>query len=213
MNTNPNAKRVLFYGDSYIFGKVPGGARFQADERFTGIVQKELGQDFEIIEEGLRGRTASGENTFFPHRNGIAQFGPILGSHLPIDLLVIFIGTNDINSGSHKTTSEIAEVFGEYKNLITWWCQHLDFPEPFLILVSPPIIEEEKSYSIFKDIFKGAGEKSNSFAKDYEAIAKKCGWRYFDSAQFVSPSDIDGIHLDKNSNKILGQELAKFLRT
>src|SRR5689334_11654512 len=99
MNTNKAAKTILIYGDSFTFAKIPGGLRYDCETRFTGVLQKELGKDYEVIEEGLRGRTVSGENSFFPYRNGLEQFGPIIGSHLPLDLLVLFLGTNDLNSG------------------------------------------------------------------------------------------------------------------
>lgn len=56
MNTNISAKRILIYGDSYVFGKIPSGLRYDSATRFTGVMQSYLGSDYEIIEEGLRGR-------------------------------------------------------------------------------------------------------------------------------------------------------------
>ena len=50
-------KRILCYGDSNTWGFVPGtGTRFSKDERWTGIAQKELGAEYEIIEDGINGR-------------------------------------------------------------------------------------------------------------------------------------------------------------
>lgn len=78
MNTNIAAKQIMVYGDSYVFGKIPGGLRYDAATRFTGVMQSYLGDGYEIIEEGLRGRTLSGENGFFPRRDGLSQFDGII---------------------------------------------------------------------------------------------------------------------------------------
>ena len=51
-------KVVLCYGDSNTHGYVPGtGARYPFDIRWTGVLQKQLGFDVRVIEEGLCGRT------------------------------------------------------------------------------------------------------------------------------------------------------------
>lgn len=211
MNTNPDAKRILIYGDSFTFGKIPGAGRYKVTERFTGILQTKLGQDYEIIEEGLRGRTLSGENKFFKFRNGEIQFGPILGSHLPIDLLVILLGTNDCNSGCDKTETDFSNAINEYKNQIKFWTEQLGFEPPKVLLLAPPLIEEKFSYALFNDLFKGAKEKSSKLGNIFDKIAEENGFKYFDTSKIVKPSEVDGIHLDQENNKILGQELAKVI--
>ena len=63
MNTNPKAKRILCFGDSNTWGRIPGKKfrRFPVDQRWTGILQKLLGEDYEVIEEGLTARVVVGE--------------------------------------------------------------------------------------------------------------------------------------------------------
>jgi lysophospholipase L1-like esterase len=211
MNANPNARRILFYGDSLVFGKIPGGTRFGSATRFTGIVQSELGVEYEIIEEGLRGRMIAEENIFFPNRNGLEQFGPIFGSHLPIDILVLFLGTNDINSEAQKSSEDIAKYFNEYERSIKWWCDHFSSSMPQVVLIAPPRVDEEYSYELFKDIFKDSKERSLVFPDLYHGIAETHGWHFLDSSIIISPSHVDGVHLDEENNKILGQAIARFL--
>ncbi|HEY4477722.1 MAG TPA: GDSL-type esterase/lipase family protein [Candidatus Paceibacterota bacterium] len=216
MNTNPNAKRILVYGDSLTFGFAgignPGGEKFSSDKRFTGVMQNELGAGYEIIEEGLRGRTVSEENAFFPHRNGLEQFGPIFGSHLPIDLVVFSLGTNDANSGSNKKPEYIPNDFSKYTEIMEFWCKSFNFPLPKILLIAPPIIEEEFSYKIFKDIFKGAKGKSLTFSESYNNFAEKNNWSFLDSGEFIKPGEVDGIHLDEKNNQILGKEIANKIK-
>ena len=50
-------KRILCYGDSNTWGYKPvTGERYDEDERFTGVLARELGEDYRVVEEGLVGR-------------------------------------------------------------------------------------------------------------------------------------------------------------
>lgn len=213
MNLNPSAKTILFYGDSYVFGKIPGGIRFNVSERFAGICQRELGNQYEIIEEGLRGRTLAGENAFFPFRNGVEQFGPILGSHWPLDLVILFLGTNDANSGSDKSAAEIVAGYSAYVEQIKWWSQHFNFAEPKTMLVAPPLINEPASYSAFKDIFKNSAEKIQQLPALIQDFAAQNRLEFFDSSTVVTVSEIDGVHLDAPANEKFGKALAQKIQT
>lgn len=202
-------KNIFIYGDSITWGRIPGRPeRYEQRIRFTEVVQDELGDDFCVIAEGLRGRTLSGENGFFPHRDGLGQFGPILASHLPLDLIVLFLGTNDVNSRSDKTANDTAESVYDYKKAIEWWCDHMAMPLPSLMLVSPPLICD-----VGDPIFSSESEsRSAEFLTAFKAVADELGIDFLDAAAYVSPSNIDGVHLSKTDNRKLGLGLAKKIR-
>lgn len=45
---------ILCYGDSNTYGYNPvNGLRYPKDVRWTGVLQKMLGEEYEVIEEGL----------------------------------------------------------------------------------------------------------------------------------------------------------------
>ncbi len=209
MVTNKKAKTILVYGDSYTFGKIPGGARYDSETRFTGVLQKTLGDAYEVIEEGLRGRTLDGENKFFPYRNGFPQFGPIFGSHLPIDLVIFFLGTNDTNSGSGKTAEEIVKSNDKYLERVEWWCDHLGFAKPKIMLIAPPAINEKESYKAFENVFKGSESTSRRLSKLMEKFARSEDFLFLDASEIVKVSIVDGVHLDEEANKLLGQAIAE----
>ena len=53
-------RTVLCYGDSNTHGQIPGGLpldRYTLHERWPGIMARELGDGWHVIEEGLSGRT------------------------------------------------------------------------------------------------------------------------------------------------------------
>ncbi len=211
MLPNKKLKSVLIYGDSYTYGKIPNGGRYDSEQRFTGITQKILQDNVEIIEEGLRGRTIAGDNLFFPHRDGLQQFDGIIGSHLPLDLVILFLGTNDINSGSTKEPREIVMGYRTYLAKLAWWTKHLDFSIPKVAILAPPIIDEEKSYESFQNIFKGSQQKSSALPAAIQKFAEQENVEFYDTSTKVSVSSKDGIHLDQYANRILGNELAKFI--
>lgn len=212
MNTNISAKQILIYGDSYVFGKIPGGDRYDSATRFTGVMQKYLGDGYEIIEEGLRGRTLSGENGHFPHSNGLTQFDGIFGSHLPLDLVMIMLGTNDCNSSRDTTAEDIVAGYTKYLRAISWWAKHLGFPKPKVALIAPPVIDEPASHTWFKNIFNGGGPKSEALPSLLKAFAAENKTFYFDASQVARVSLVDGVHLDIENNHLLGRALTQFVK-
>jgi len=89
-----NQKTILCYGDSNTWGFVPSTEgygptankkplrfqRYSRDERWTGRLQKLLGEDYYVIEEGLNGRTTNINSLLPPNRNGKTYLPPCLYS-------------------------------------------------------------------------------------------------------------------------------------
>ena len=211
-------KTILIYGDSYTHGKVPGAPkRYSREENFVGVLEKELGDGFRIIDEGLRARTLSGENIFFPERDGLAQFGPILGSHLPLDLICIFLGTNDCNKTGTKSDEETYQTLLEYKNKIEEWCKNLIIETvPKIMIIAPPIIRGDQVVldKVISGIFDvDSEEKSKRLAPIYEKFCIENDCEFFNSAKYAKTSDGEGIHLDLENNTSLGKALAEKIKS
>ena len=92
-------RTIVCFGDSNTWGYVPGsdGERLPRDVRWPVRLGTALGAEFDVIAEGLSGRTATAERPDSEGRNGLPYLLPCLLSHAPVDLLVIFLGTNDVN--------------------------------------------------------------------------------------------------------------------
>jgi lysophospholipase L1-like esterase len=92
-------KTLVCFGDSNTWGYVPGslGDRFPREVRWPNRLQAALGAGWEVIAEGLNGRTATIERPDSEGRNGLPYLLPCLLSHAPVALVVIFLGTNDVN--------------------------------------------------------------------------------------------------------------------
>ncbi len=99
-------KNILCYGDSNTWGYIAGKfdmttmymERYPRTIRWTGRLQKLLGDDFYVIEEGLNGRTTNLEGIDPPDRNGKTYLLPCLYTHSPLDLVVLMLGCNDLKN-------------------------------------------------------------------------------------------------------------------
>ena len=50
-------RRILCFGDSNTWGYKPTGGRYDEDTRWPMRMQRVLGDDYIVVEEGLNGRT------------------------------------------------------------------------------------------------------------------------------------------------------------
>jgi len=91
-------KTILCFGDSNTWGYIPGsdGERFPRADRWPVRLQAALGAEYEVVAEGLNGRTATMDSPVAEGRNGLTYLLPCLHSHAPLDLVVIYLGTNDL---------------------------------------------------------------------------------------------------------------------
>jgi lysophospholipase L1-like esterase len=90
-------KTIVCFGDSNTWGYVPGSVRerFPRDVRWPARLATALTDEAEVIAEGLNGRNATIESPVAEGRNGLPYLVPCLRSHAPVDVLVIYLGTND----------------------------------------------------------------------------------------------------------------------
>ena len=109
--------KVICFGDSNTYGycnegdSADPGERFNEEERWTRLLQKKLGDDYLVIEEGLNGRTTCFEDPLREGLKGLDYISPCLRSHAPIDKLIIMLGTNDIALYGVDGTMERWEIF------------------------------------------------------------------------------------------------------
>lgn len=211
MNTNSKAKRVLIYGDSITWGRIANTTnRYDSETRYTGVIQKTLGSSFDIIEEGLRGRMAFGENPYQADKDGWKQFTPIYLSHLPINLLIVFLGTNDTNDKANKNAVMISKDIEPYIAKAKELSRINEMPEPRVLLVNPPVVNDSTLKP--NTMFSGASSRMVNLASYLEDIARSNNCFFFDTNKHVSACIEDGVHLDKDANSKLGFELGLIIK-
>ena len=101
---------ILCFGDSNTYGYKPDGTgRFDTDTRWTSLLQKKLGADHRVIEEGLCGRTTVFQDDLREGRRGLDLIGVTMEMHNPIDLLIVMLGTNDCKARYNASAGTIAK--------------------------------------------------------------------------------------------------------
>lgn len=203
-------KRILAFGDSNTWGydAITGG-RFAKYTRWTGVLQKLLGEEYTVIEEGLSGRTTVFDDPLNEGLNGLKYLLPCLKTHQDIDLLIIMLGTNDCKerfSASPKNIADGAARLVKLAKSLEVWNK-----EPKILLISPAPIEKGCESSPVAGEMGICSDKSYALAKEYELIAKENDCYFLDAAKYVKMNDIDYMHFDEKSHKNLADALADFI--
>ncbi|CAM3636507.1 SGNH/GDSL hydrolase family protein [Parendozoicomonas haliclonae] len=199
-------KTILCFGDSITWGFDPAtGGRHLYPNRWTSVLQDFLGDEYKVIVEGLCGRFTVHDDPWHEARNGNTLLMPVLESHKPIDLLVLMLGTNDILHMKDVTAADAArgaEVL--IKKILISECGPDDRP-PKILLLAPPLLG---TLSADLNMFcHGNPVYSENFASCYRQTAKQLGVAFFDAGHVCIPSHEDGVHLDREANRLLGEAL------
>ncbi len=204
-------KNILCYGDSNTWGFDPAtGNRIIYNKRWSGVLQNNLGADFNVIEEGLNGRTTVWDDPLHGgFKNGKEYLTPCLASHKPLDLVILFLGTNDLKTRFSLSASEVTSGIQVLVNMVLNSNSGIDEASPQLLLVSPPLIGEVPASSRFCEEFEGACEKSRKLGPYFKEVAREYNLEFLDASDIVKASEIDGIHLDMDQHIKLGHSMAE----
>jgi lysophospholipase L1-like esterase len=207
-------RTILCYGDSNTWGCIPlvgqePTRRFPPDERWPGVLRRELGDGYRVVEEGLNGRTTVWDDALEPHRNGRDLLLPTLLGHHPIDLVTVMLGTNDLKRRIGVSAAEIAEGAGQLVDIIRTSTYGPAEGAPDVLLIAPPPLGR---LGQFADEFEGALEKSRQLAGRFKEVADARSCAFLDAAAHVTASEADGIHLDHEAHAALGGAVARVVQ-
>ncbi|MGD9915187.1 MAG: SGNH/GDSL hydrolase family protein [Rhizobiaceae bacterium] len=208
-------KRVLCFGDSLTWGWMPiegvvPTTRYPYEQRWTGVAASQLGERYELIEEGLSGRTTNLDDPADPRLNGSTYLPSALASHMPLDLVVLLLGTNDTKTCFYRNAYDIA--IGMSKLLVQVGTSAggvgTAYPAPRALVVAPPPLAA-MSDPWLQATFDGAQAKTRALPAQYEALADFFKVDFLDAGKHLSTDGVDGIHLTPENNRALGSAIAR----
>jgi lysophospholipase L1-like esterase len=211
-------KNILCFGDSNTWGFIPESLtesyprRHPHDVRWTGVLARELGEGFRIIEEGQNGRTTVHDDPFALVRNAKAVLPALLESHKPLDLVVLMLGTNDLKNVFGVSPSEIAAGAKILVQTVLGSDAGLAAKPPRLLLMCPPTIGQLSHLPDLEAKLTDAQARSQQLPKHYEAVAATLGCAYLNTQEIITPSPVDGIHLDAAAHQKLGKAVAEKIK-
>ncbi len=218
-------KRILVFGDSNTFGYVEDAqgivGRLPLDTSWPGRMAALLGNDYEVIVEGLSGRTTRIDS---PERsgtgiipgagmNGAAYLPAALSSHMPLDMVIIMLGTNDLRKDRNQSASDIAESLAKLVSIVKKgeWQQRTTFSVPQVLVICPPKLN--LTTSPYADFFAGSLAKSEELPGILRPMVESAGVLFFDAATVVPfAQGPDQIHLTPENHSALAEAVAGEVR-
>ena len=197
---------VLCYGDSNTYGYDPNtGGRYQYDKRWTTILGEMLGDRYEVIAEGLNGRTTAYDRPGAAWKNGISSFTACLGTHKPVDYLIIMLGTNDCNASLGLSAEDIAGGMETLVRIAEEESPGLQGYVPEIIVAAPAAIQGDYEKSPFAfELTPESIQKSIDIGPLYRSIAEKHRVRFADATSGIEVSD-DCEHLTEEGHRQIAE--------
>ena len=190
----------MCYGDSNTWGRVPKAGRYPRSVRWTGVLQNLLGNEYDIISEGVGGRTFVVVDPEKPHITGITHLKSILHTHEPIDIVTIMLGTNDVKDKYGLSAEDISKHLDETLSLVKG-----EGIKNIIVICPPNIVTAEdgnihssfvngsKIFKVLPELFKEVSEKHNC-----------C---FINAEDHITSSKIDGFHFDPEGHQKLAEVL------
>ena len=200
-------KRILCFGDSNTWGFIPAGRlqRYPEDVRWTGLLQDKLADRAKVIEFGLCGCESGGRNIHKPFNTDAQSLFPsVLLAAMPVDIVFIMLGTNDIKQHNDWQSGDTAH---NLQKLI--FASRQMSPSAEIILAAPVCLDErivsDPDYSM------QAVYDSHLCAEEIRTLAEAEHLRFFDSNECVHELGADGCHWTTESHAAFAEKLAAFL--
>lgn len=200
---------ILCFGDSNTYGLVPGTKdRYTRDIRWTGIIQERLrNKGYNVIEEGLCGRTTVFDDVRREGRRGSALLPVLLESHQPLDVVILMLGTNDCKSYYKASANVIGRGIEKLIQQV-----RANSNDIKILLISPILLGEiigKKEYDSEYD--EESVQTSKRLKVVYQEIAKKYNIKFLAASEVVIASEVDQEHLDVDNHKKLAEAIMQKL--
>lgn len=195
------SREVLAFGDSLTWGADPStGLRHPASGQWPRVLEAAL-PGIRVHADGVGGRTTCrDDDAGSAPRNGAKALPVALSAHMPLDLVILMLGTNDLKSvhggsaagaqAGMKRLAEIVDTF-PYKPRSAL---------PRLLIIAPPPTGPNAAGG-------RRPEEARRIAPLYQALASELGCGFFDAGRVASVSPADEVHLDAEATAAIGRAL------
>jgi lysophospholipase L1-like esterase len=163
-----------------------------------------LGEDFSVIEDGLNGRTLCVFGMEGDPLNGSEHLITLLQVHKPLDLLILYLGINDLFVDPHISVAVMAEDLEEVVGNI----REAQASLPVLVLAPLPVNVGREYQAYYHDQI----EKSFDLTAAFENVSEHKGCHFLDTSQVISASRHDGVHIEAEEHIKLGLHLCVVVR-
>jgi lysophospholipase L1-like esterase len=197
--------KILCYGDSNTWGFSPtDGSRFPEDIRWPGVLRRCLGEGFTVIEDGLNGRTLCAFGMEGDPLNGSEHLIALLRAHRPLDLLIVYLGINDLFVDPHISVATMVGDLGQAVDN----ARKVQAALPVLVLAPLPVNIGREHHGYYHEQI----EKSFNLIAAFESLSARERFHFLDPSQVISASRQDGVHIEAEEHIKLGLHLCVMVR-
>jgi lysophospholipase L1-like esterase len=205
-------KTILAFGDSLTWGADPAtGLRHPPEYRWPEVLEAELGGKAKVLAEGLGGRSTCYDDHAGPAcRNGARALEVSLASHMPLDLVIIMLGTNDLKPVHGGQAESALSGMRRLAQIVETFPYKPRSAQPKLLIVAPPPCVAGPAGA------PAAGRRiaeSERLAPLYEKLAAEVNCAFFDAGSVASASPVDGVHLEAEATAKIGRALVAPVRS
>lgn len=215
-------KKILVYGDSNTWGWIGveeafPSTRYADGERWAGVMAAELGSGYQVAVDGLTVRATNLDDSMDWNAikadmfNGAKTLPAAIAREMPVDVLIIALGTNDLKVETNRSAEDIAEAIIEVAR-VAQGCAggvayHYGAPE---VLVVSPAPVDDMPHPDFAAMFEGGKAKSEALGAALKTAADKAGIASFDAGAAVGNAQgADGLHMSRDQHAKLGKAIAE----
>jgi len=220
---NADAKRIMVFGDSnsWAWHPVPEIApvvRYPQDVAWPGVMAKDLGDGFEVINESLSARTAVVTDKSVDKGLGLSGAGlsgaeylpAAIATNMPLDLVIIMLGTNDVKPVYNRTALQVSlDVMSLVAEAQKDTGVATSYPAPKVLVVVPPHLGKIANVDWVQAMFPQASVvESGQIAEYLCPLAESVKVLCFDGGSVAEITGPDGIHMTPENHKKLGDAVA-----
>lgn len=217
-------KHIVCLGDSNTHGYCPDPSdcagpalgRFNEEERWPCLLQRALGEDFLVLEEGLSGRTTVFPDPLSEGMDALSYLYPCLKSHEPVSLLIVMLGTNDtkerFGANAVAISAGMRRLIRKAQTSECWG----PGGEPNILVIAPPPIGEgilalaDETNSMGR----GCVAKSRELPAHLRRVAEETGCHFLDAGECGAAfNQLDFMHLTRRSHGALAEALGRLVPT
>ena len=143
----------------------------------------------------------------------------LIETHTPIDLVIIMLGTNDLqqylNGTAYSAARGVRRLVALVRERIVSLreLRHPNLQMPEIMIISPPRVIDTKLCPAGIDHFGDNWVQSEGFSEKMKTVADEMKTHFVDAEEIVETSMVDGVHLDAEQSQKLGQALIAPVKT
>ena len=221
--------RILAYGDSNTWGWRPTEkgyptTRYDETVRWPRIVGTLLEPSFEMIENGLNLRTTDLDDPIGSGDpdgqvagvdfNGLKTLPAVLAAHAPLDLVILALGQNDLQTPFERTAAEIADGVASLAACVAGSGGEVGtvYPPPKVLVVAPAPLPN-RLHPVLGQRLLGAHARSLGMSSAFAAMTKAHSLPMVDAGAIIGPpTGSDFRHYTEGQHRRLGSAVADEVR-